>query len=145
MIIKDPDLLRADCIDVLSDEVESLRNELERELKFSYEMGRPGIGLAAPQIGINKNMAIVRIVSDSGQKYNVDLVNCRIAEAYDKAEFPREGCLSFPGVCKNTMRYQEIYVVENLVEPYEFIATGLFGACIQHELDHLKGVLLVDM
>ncbi len=43
------------------------------------------------------------------------------------------------------MRYREVYVVDNLVEPYSFIATGLLAVVIQHELDHLNGILLPDV
>lgn len=145
MIITDEKLLRVDCADVLPDEVSSLREQLESELEASFKLGRPGIGLACPQIGIAKNMAIVRISTGTGKSQNVDLVNCRIAEMYDQAVFDGEGCLSFPDMEIKTLRYKEIKVVENLVEPHEFIATGLFAVCIQHELDHLNGVLLPDL
>lgn len=145
MIITDEKLLRVECVDVLPEEVSALRDKLEAELKFSFTLGRPGIGLACPQIGIAKNMAIVRISTSTGTAYNVDLVNCMISNGYDRAEFDGEGCLSFPDMSVKTLRYKEIHVVKNLVEPYEFIATGLFAVCIQHELDHLKGILLPDL
>jgi len=145
MIITDEAKLRVECVDVLPEEVDSLRVTLEGELEYSYEMGRPGIGLAAPQIGINKRMAIVRLTSEHGNVYNVDLVNCKIAQGFSEDIFDNEGCLSFPGVYKRTKRYSEIYVVDNVVEPHSFIATGLFGVCIQHELDHWKGRLLPDL
>lgn len=145
MIVTDQSLLRVECSDVLPEEVAALREVLERELKHSEENGAPGIGLAAPQIGIAKKMAIVRIPGPQGKNYNVDLVNCRIAEKYDQAFFDGEGCLSFPGLRVRTLRYQEIHVVDNLVQPYSFTATGLPAVCIQHELDHLLGILLPDV
>lgn len=143
MIITDESLLRMECSDVLPNEVGELIDTLERELKRSAELGRPGIGLAAPQIGIAKNIAIVRIPS-TGSAYNVDLVNCKIDKAFDKKIFKDEGCLSFPNRYEDTMRYQEIKVTNNYVKPYSFIATGLFAVVIQHELDHLSGILLSD-
>ena len=145
MIITDEKALRLECTDVLPEEVDALRERLEAELKRSAELGRPGIGLAAPQIGIAKNMAIVRLPNGAGISHNVDLVNCRIAEVYNQGNFVGEGCLSFPGLLVTTRRYNEIKVVDNAVEPKEFVATGLFAVCIQHELDHLKGVLLPDL
>ncbi|HVI40817.1 MAG TPA: peptide deformylase [Anaerovoracaceae bacterium] len=146
MIITDEKILRTPCIDVLPDEVGALREALEKELKLSEEGGRPGIGLAAPQIGIFKKMAIVRIPNKEGVcVFGADLINCRIAAGYDSAFFDNEGCLSYPDKFVRTMRYQEIYVVENLIEPFSFIATGLAAVCIQHELDHLRGVLLPDV
>lgn len=146
MIITDEALLRTPCVDVLPEEVGPLRQALEAELKHSEELGRPGIGLAAPQIGVFKKMAIVRIPNKEGVcVFSVDLVNCRIAAGYDSTFFENEGCLSYPDKYVRTMRYQEIYVVENLVEPFSFIATGLAAVCCQHELDHLRGVLLPDV
>ena len=145
MIVTDEKLLRVKCEDVLPHEIGALVEKLEAELERSYQLGRPGIGLAAPQIGIAKNIAIVRISTGTGSSHNVDLVNCRISEGYDKQEFDGEGCLSFPNLVVKTMRYNEIKVVENAVEPREFQATGLFAVCIQHELDHLNGILLPDL
>lgn len=144
MIITDEARLRIQCVDVLPEEVSALREELESELKRSEYQGRPGIGLSAPQIGIAKKMAIVRIPS-KGAMFSLDLVNCEIAHGYDKAVFESEGCLSFPNFTAKTMRYQEIHVIKNLIEPYGFIAKGLIAVCIQHELDHLCGILLPDV
>ncbi len=145
MIITDEALLRVPCIDVLPEEVDQLRELLEKELAISIKNGQFGIGLSAPQIGIAKKMAIVRIPGYNGTFYSVDLVNCRIALGYDKTFFDGEGCLSFPGRHERTMRYQEVYVVDNLVEPHRFIAVGIPAVCIQHELDHTLGILLPDI
>lgn len=145
MIVTDEALLRVPCVDVLPEEVGQLRELLEKELAISARNGQPGIGLSAPQIGIAKKMAIVRIPGRNGNVYSVDLVNCRIASGYDKAFFDGEGCLSFPGRQEKTMRYQEVYVVDNLVEPYRFIALGIPAVCVQHELDHTLGILLPDI
>ena len=106
----------------------------------SARLGNPGIGLAAPQIGIHKKIAIVRI----NNELKVDLVNCRIDKKYNLQLFKDEGCLSFPNRREDTMRYQEITIIDNLVAPHNFIATDLFAICIQHELDHLNGILLPD-
>lgn len=141
MIIQNnEELLRQPCEEVKPEEIGELRDLLERELKHSAELGRPGIGLALPQIGIYKKMAIVRINSE----FQVDLVNAKLDQGYDLAMFRDEGCLSFPGRVENTMRFQETYITNNLGYPDRFIATGLFAVCIQHELDHLNSILLPD-
>lgn len=140
MILTDEEALRVDCIDAESGEIGTIIEQLERELKYSAEQGRPGIGLAAPQIGISKNICIVRV-----EKYKLNLVNAKIQTGYDKAIFEQEGCLSFPGRFEKTLRYQEIYVSANKVEPHAFIAKGLLSVVAQHELDHLSGVLLPDV
>lgn len=144
MIITDENILRTPCVDVLPDEIFSLKKSLEEELQQSADAGRPGIGLAAPQIGIFKKMAIIRVPHNNGI-FSIDLVNCRIANGYDPNFFDDEGCLSFPDKYVRTKRFQEIHVVENLIKPYSFIATGLVAVCIQHELDHLCGILLPDV
>lgn len=141
MIITDENILRSiKCENVLPEEVGELVAILEQELEHSEKLGRKGIGLAAPQIGIAKNIAIVRIDAN----HSVDLVNCKIKEQYDPAIFTDEGCLSVPGRIENTTRYQEIYVVDNLVFPDSFIATGLMSVVIQHELEHLNNILFYD-
>jgi peptide deformylase len=141
IITNDEAALRVKCEDATIEEVGPIIALLEQELEHSAKLGRPGIGLACPQIGIAKNVAIVRI----DNLYKVNLVNCRIKEGYDKTLFKEEGCLSFPNRVEDTMRYQEICVVDNLVEPYSFVAAGLFSVVVQHELDHLNGILLPDI
>lgn len=141
MIITDENILRQPCSDVLPEEIGSLREALENELNYANQNKALGIGLSGPQIQVHKKMAIVRLSKD----LSVDLVNCRIEKGYDKAIFETEGCLSYPGIFEKTMRYQEIHVVDNMVEPKSFVATGLFAITVQHELDHLNGILLPDV
>lgn len=141
IITNDEAALRVQCEDVLPEEVGHLRELLESELANSARLGRPGIGLAAPQIGIAKKMSIIRL---GAPELNVDLVNCHIAKGYDLSLFKEEGCLSFPGRVEDTMRYQEVHIVGNLIYPTAMVLTGLLAVCAQHELDHVNGVLLLD-
>jgi|SRR5579885_406547 len=140
IIINNEELLRKPCSDVLPEEVGELVDLLDRELEHSAKLGNPGIGLAAPQIGVYKNIAIVRI----NKELSINLVNCNLQNGYDEIIFKNEGCLSFPGRVENTKRFQEISIINNLVVPNNFIATGLFAVAIQHELDHINGILLPD-
>lgn len=140
MIIKNnEELLRVKCKDVLPEEVAELVSVLEKELDQSGKLGIPGIGLAAPQIGIAKNIAIVRL-----NNINFNLVNAKISKGFDQTIFRQEGCLSFPGRIEDTLRYQEIYVTNNLVYPHSFIASGLIAVACQHEIDHLNSSLFID-
>jgi peptide deformylase len=134
------ELLRVKCEDVLPEEVGSLIETLENELNEANRLGKNGIGLAASQIGIAKNIAIIRL--DRG--INLNLINCKLDKGYDPLLFQEEGCLSFPGRVENTMRFQEVHIVSNLVEPYRFTATGFLAVACQHELDHLNSVLFMD-
>lgn len=141
MIITDEDALRIQCEPVMPDEVQDLRAKLEEGLRWSASQGRPGVGLACPQIGIPKQMAIVRV--KDGPEF--DLVNAKITKMYHQEEFEGEGCLSFPDRWETTLRYREIVVEENLVQPVRFIVTGFAAVVAQHEADHLKGILLPDV
>lgn len=145
MIITNEEALRQPCVDAKPEEVGPIIDQLERELKRSAELGVSGIGLSAPQIGIFKNICIARINDNADYSLNIDLVNCKIKKGFDKAIFENEGCLSFPGRFEKTWRFQEIHVVDNLVEPYSFIGTGLFAVVVQHEQDHLDSILLPDV
>lgn len=139
IITNNEDLLRIKCEDVAIDEVSELVSILEKELDHANRLGVGGIGLAAPQIGIAKNIAIVRL-----KEHNFNLINAKIEKGYDSSIFRSEGCLSFPGRVEDTTRFQEIFVINNLVYPYKFVATGLLAVVCQHEIDHLNGSLFID-
>lgn len=131
--------LRVVCEPVTLEEVGPLITALEQELEYGNRIGRSGIGLAAPQIGIAKDIAIVRL-----PKITLNLVNAKLKQGFDPALFKEEGCLSFPGRVEDTIRFQEVHIVNNLVEPYSFVATGLVAVVCQHELDHLNSTLFID-
>ncbi|MCZ2224475.1 MAG: peptide deformylase [Chitinophagales bacterium] len=140
MIIKNnPEAILLNCEEVRESEVGELISLLERELLLSELNGEPGIGLAAPQLGIAKKIAIVRI-----DNTKINLVNCSIDKYYDPFIFKDEGCLSFPGRVENTKRFQEIVIKNNLVYPKNFIATGLVAVCCQHEIEHFNNKLFFD-
>ena len=138
IIINDEAALRVKCEDVLPEEVGSLIATLESELAYANRLGKGGIGLAAPQIGIAKNIAIIRLGSGG---LNTDLVNCKISHAYDPAPFMQEGCLSFPGRLEDTIRFQEVHITNTI---NSFVATGFFAVVCQHEIDHLNSTLFTD-
>ena len=148
MIVTDEALLRVVCDPVRPEEVPELIAKLERALDQSAKDGLPGVGLACPQIGIPKQVAIVRI----DDEIKIDLINAEIIEKYHEEEFDGEGCLSFPNRFERTLRHKEIVVQGDLVladrdEFYKnkFIVTNFAAIAVQHELDHLKGVLLPDV
>jgi peptide deformylase len=152
IIVGNEDLLRVKCEPVLSGEIEHLRKKLEEALIWSGNQGFPGVGLACPQIGIAKSMAIVRIDNETGKTNNsnpmisIDLVNSTILKGYNQFEFDGEGCLSFPGRFEKTLRYEEILIGNNIGTPYgKFIVKGFAAVVCQHEQDHLLGKLLTDV
>lgn len=145
MILTDDKLLRVKCEDVLPEEIDSLRVTLEEELRKSAETGRPGVGLAAPQIGIHKRMAIIR-VPFKGSIFSLDIVNLKPEDikGYDRFIFDGEGCLSFPDRYERTWRYKEIYVTNNGTAPHKFVLTGFPAVVVQHEQDHLDGIVFLE-
>ena len=140
IITQDEKILRTECVEVSLDEAKELLKTLETELDYANKLGKNGVGLAAPQIGIHKKVAIIR----AGANFNLDLVNAKIENAYYPQVFKGEGCLSFPGRTEDTIRFQEIHVVNNLVKPYGFICTGMLAVMVQHEIDHYNGTLFID-
>jgi len=102
----------------------------------------PGLGLAAPQVGESIRCAVVAWPDEEVRK----LVNPRIVARTDKALGP-EGCLSLPTLQAQVPRAREITVkaLDERMRPHTFAAEGLYARAIQHELDHLNGVLFIDL
>ena len=112
---------------------------LENLTKTMYLNG--GVGLAAPQIGINKQLAIV----DIGDKRLIRLINPEIIES-EGIEIMEEGCLSIPGLYIPVKRAKRIKVksLDENGRESNLEATGLLARAILHEIDHLKGRLIID-
>lgn len=140
LIINNEEALRVKCEEVKSEEVGELVSILERELAHINKFQKIGIGLAAPQIGIAKDISIVRL----GGEYDINLVNAKISKKYDPIIFREEGCLSFPGRVENTNRFQEIVVIDNLWHIKSFVASGFVAVACQHEIDHTNSHLFID-
>ena len=134
-ITTDLNILKAPNDRVATDEAEQIIKKLERALK---ESPVPGVGLAAPQIEINKRVAIIRIDDEF-----IDLVNPTIVEKEDGFVNFGEGCLSIPGKRVNTQRYKQIFIKDDL-HPAGIVATGDVAVVIQHEVDHLDSILITD-
>jgi len=132
MIITDISKLRMENNNVLPNEMDNIIINLEKNL------GVNGVGLAAPQIGINKKIAIVRF-----DNVSINLINPKIIDSSGGFINKDEGCLSFPGQRFNTLRHREIFVKDDL-RPDGFVAVGFEAVVIAHEIDHLEGILIID-
>ncbi len=123
--------------------VTSFDKELHRVVKDLTDtmLDQEGAGLAAPQIGIG-----LRVFSYSVEGRLGHLVNPTIAELSEEEQEGDEGCLSFPGLyfpCKRAMRVvAHGYTMHG--EPVTIDGTELLSRCVQHEVDHLDGVLFID-
>ncbi|MEY2342252.1 peptide deformylase [Acidithiobacillus sp. IBUN Pt1247-S3] len=103
----------------------------------------PGIGLAAPQVAAGQRLIVVD-VSD-GRNELLTLINPEIIDKIGEEEM-KEGCLSVPGVLETVRRAERVTVRAQDVagKTLELEADGLLAVCLQHEIDHLNGVLFVD-
>jgi peptide deformylase len=133
-------VLREMCreVEAVGDDVRALVDDL---LETMY--AEDGIGLAAPQIGVPLRVFVYDVRDDEIEPGV--LVNPRIVEATGKQK-EVEGCLSIPGLDEVVERSGHV-VVEGLDrdgEPVRIEATGLLSRCLQHENDHLDGVLFID-
>jgi len=103
-----------------------------------------GIGLAAPQIGINQQLAVIDVSENKSLVYC--LINPEITHK-EKLVNTKEGCLSVPGGYEATKRFYQIHLkaLDRHGNPYELDADGLLAHAIQHEVDHLHGTLYIDL
>ena len=123
-------------IDVITDETVALLDNL-----YETMVANDGIGIAAPQVGKNKRIAVVEV--DEGDKF--ELINPEIIEAKGES-IDVEGCLSIPHVYGTVKRADEVTVryYDREGEEIEVTAFGYLARAFQHEIDHLDGVLFVE-
>lgn len=126
--------------------VESFDQALEAVVADLFETGwrAPGLGLAAPQIGVNCRLATVDLSVGKDPTQKLVLANPEIIAASGNISL-EEGCLSFPGLFTTLSRPREITVQAQDIDgaPFEIEASGLLAQAICHEIDHLEGRLLV--
>jgi peptide deformylase len=105
-----------------------------------------GIGLAAPQVAVNKQLLVVDVHPDEAANPPLILINPQIRDFSKEISLGQEGCLSIPGVYLDVKRPDMIEVAykDELGRPQVLIATELLARVIQHEIDHLSGVMFVD-
>ena len=105
-----------------------------------------GIGLAAPQVGVQKRILVIDLnFEDPDEPPNV-FINPEIISSSASLDTYEEGCLSIPGVYLNVLRPSSIKLSyrDEMGRPKKMNAEGLMARCIQHEIDHLNGILFVD-
>ena len=122
----------------------SIRNLAKEMLQSMY--AAKGIGLAAPQIGIKKELLVIDVNFEDAAADPLILINPEITDYGTTLNSYEEGCLSIPGVYLNVVRPSTIKLKfrDEMGRPRKMKADGLLARCIQHEVDHLRGVLFVD-
>ncbi len=134
----------ASILETPCERVVNFDEELETLLDNMYEtmVAEDGVGLAAPQVGVSLQVAIVDI---EGEHRVIELINPEIIECKGR-EIDIEGCLSFPGLYGKVQRYESIQVsaFDRYGNEFTMKAKGFLARAIQHEIDHLKGILFTS-
>ena len=142
LVVPDPILKQvSQPVEKVDDELRALMDDM---LETMYDA--PGIGLAAIQVGVAKRVIVMDIAGPDEEKAPRYYVNPEILWASEETLPYEEGCLSIPEIFDEVERPARVklkylnYQGEEVVEDAE----GLFAVCIQHEMDHLQGVLFID-
>lgn len=123
---------------------DAIRTLLDDMLETMYDA--PGIGLAAPQVGVLKRVIVVDVASEEDGPQPLKMVNPVVTWESEEIGVYEEGCLSVPKSYSEVERPSEIkvaYLDEQGAEQ-QLEADGLLATCIQHEIDHLNGTLFID-
>ena len=122
---------------------ENLQNLIDDMVETMY--AAPGVGLAAPQVGVSKRLAVIDIGSRDEKYPLIVLVNPHIVSSEGEIEF-EEGCLSIPEYTAKVRRSEKLVVraQDRQGSKVEIEAGGLLAIALQHEIDHLDGLLLID-
>jgi peptide deformylase len=129
-------------VDDLSDDLRRLADDM---LETMYDA--PGIGLAAPQIGVTTRLIVLDCVKqDEAPPRPLIMFNPQIVAASDEKNTYEEGCLSIPEHFADVTRPAEVEVawIDRDGNPQSEVFGGLWATCVQHEIDHLDGKLFID-
>ena len=143
-IIIEPDAIlrkKSATLEIVDNELRELMDDM---LETMY--AAPGIGLAGVQIGILKRLIVIDVSKEKEKKNPLFLINPKIISKSDSTSVYEEGCLSLPGYFAEIERPAEceLEYIDYHGKKKEMRARGLLATCIQHEIDHLNGILFID-
>ena len=143
-IIIEPDIILRKKSVNLEKVDDDLRKLMDDMLETMY--AAPGIGLAGVQIGILKRLIVIDVSRDEEKKSPLFLINPEIISKSSNTSVYEEGCLSLPGYFAEIERPAECQIeyLDYHGKKKEMKASGLLATCIQHEIDHLNGILFID-
>src|SRR5688572_8896161 len=142
LILPDPRLRAvADPVEEIDDEIKTLARDM---LETMYEA--PGIGLAATQLGEMKRLVVMDLSGEDEPNAPIVMINPEILKFSDETVVTEEGCLSIPELYYDVERPAEVTVRYTDLDgkQVELDAKDRLAVCVQHELDHLDGVLYID-
>jgi peptide deformylase len=130
----------AEPVEEVDDDVKKIVDDMAETMYAA-----PGVGLAAPQVGISKRIFVVDTASEGEAPNLLVFINPRFVTKEGDIVW-EEGCLSFPGIHEEVKRAEHVVVqaLDRDGNPFEIDAEGLTAVALQHEYDHLDGVLIVD-
>ena len=142
IVAPDPRLnVKCENIDQVTDDHKRLMDDM---METMYDA--PGIGLAAPQVGVTKRIIVVDVSKGENDKAPYKMINPEITWHSDQLVDYEEGCLSLPKQYAQVKRPDEIHL--SYIDFYGVVqklkTSGILATCIQHEIDHLDGKLFVD-
>ena len=142
LIIPDKRLrLKSEAIKAVDKPLRALVNDM-----FDTMYAAPGIGLAAVQIGVPRRVVTVDLAKKDEPKQPQVFINPEVVWASDEKATYEEGCLSIPEYYEEVERPKAVKVkfLDLDLKPQEIEAEGLLATCLQHEIDHINGVLFID-
>lgn len=129
-----------------AESVETFDEDLQETIDAMFGCMREseGVGLAAPQVGLKLRILVLNHTGDEGD--DMAIINPEILKLYGPREGFEEGCLSFPGIYGEVTRPDRVRIRAQTPsgETFEETYEGFLSRVIQHEMDHLEGVLLID-
>ena len=141
VVYPDPGLMKvSSTITEFGEDLQTLVNDM-----YETMYSAPGIGLAAPQVGVNKRVVVLDLTAGEEEGHQVVLVNPQILEE-EGVQKEEEGCLSLPDLQAVVVRPARAKVSAQDLDGsfFEIEGEGLLARALSHEIDHLKGVLYID-
>jgi peptide deformylase len=143
-IVWAPDpVLKTKCkpVETVDDDVRRLVDDM-----FSTMYHAPGVGLAAPQVGVTRRIIVVDVAGKDEKPQPIALINPEIVWQSEETQVYEEGCLSLPEMYADVERPAKVKVryLDRDGAKQEIEGEGLLAVCLQHEIDHIDGVLFVD-
>jgi peptide deformylase len=142
VVLPDPRLrLKSEPVGAISDDIRALAQDM---LDTMYDA--PGVGLAAIQIGVPKRIVTMDVSKSETERNPLVLINPEVVWSSDETRAYEEGCLSIPEYYEEVERPERVRFRYTTLdgETVEGDADGLMATCVQHEIDHLNGVLFID-